>query len=71
MRSLGALLALTLALGWAPSSEGGEAPAQQAAGESASGTFVAGEPLDLMPNTRVCGSFHFAESCSYDPVRDL
>lgn len=35
------------------------------------GTFVAGEPLDLMPNTRVFGSFHFAESCSYDPVRDL
>jgi hypothetical protein len=35
MRSLGALLALTLALGCAPSSEGGEAPAQQAAGESA------------------------------------
>ena len=24
--------------------------------------FMAGEPLDLMPNTRVFGSFHFAES---------
>lgn len=36
-----------------------------------SGTFRAGEPLDIMPNTRVFGSFHFAESCSYDPVRDL
>jgi sugar lactone lactonase YvrE len=24
-----------------------------------------------MPNTRVYGSFHFTESCSYDPVRDL
>lgn len=24
-----------------------------------------------MPNTRVFGGFHFAESCSYDPVRDL
>ena len=33
--------------------------------------FRAGEPLDLMPNTRVFGGFHFAESCSYDPVRDL
>ena len=33
--------------------------------------FTAGQPLDLMPNTRVYGSFHFAESCSYDPVRDL
>ncbi len=35
------------------------------------GTFRAGEPLDIMSNTRVFGSFHFAESCSYDPVRDL
>jgi hypothetical protein len=33
--------------------------------------FRAGEPLDLMPNTRVFGSFHFTESCSYDPVSDL
>lgn len=33
--------------------------------------FVAGEPLDLMPNTRVYGSFYFTESCSYDPARDL
>jgi hypothetical protein len=33
--------------------------------------FTAGQPLDLMSNTRVFGSFHFAESCSYDPVRDV
>jgi hypothetical protein len=33
--------------------------------------FVAGEPLALMANTRVYGSFHFTESCSYDPVRDV
>jgi hypothetical protein len=33
--------------------------------------FRAGEPLDLMPNTKVFGSFHFAESCSYDAARDL
>ena len=32
--------------------------------------FRAGEPLDLMSNTRVFGSFHFTESCSYDPVGD-
>ena len=42
--------------------------AQQSAGTQ---EFRAGEALDLMPNTRVFGSFHFAESCSYDPVRDL
>jgi len=45
------------------------APGDAAAGGG--GTFVAGEPLALLPNTRVYGSFHFAESCSYDPVRDL
>jgi sugar lactone lactonase YvrE len=33
--------------------------------------FAAGQPLDPTPNTRVYGSFHFAESCSYDPVRDV
>jgi sugar lactone lactonase YvrE len=33
--------------------------------------FVAGTPLETTPNVRVYGSFHFAESCSYDPVRDL
>lgn len=33
--------------------------------------FVSGAPLDLRPNTRVFGGFFFAESCSYDPVRDL
>ena len=70
MRSTGALLILALALGCTPSPEGAEAPSQAAA-ESDSGAFAAGEPLDLMPNTRVYGSFHFAESCSYDPVRDL
>ena len=33
--------------------------------------FVAGTPLETTPNVRVYGSFHFTESCSYDPVRDL
>jgi sugar lactone lactonase YvrE len=33
--------------------------------------FVAGQPLETTPNVRVYGSFHFAESCSYDPVRDV
>lgn len=39
--------------------------------QAGSGQFQAGEPLELMSNTRVFGSFHFTESCSYDPVRDL
>jgi sugar lactone lactonase YvrE len=42
----------------------GEAPEAQQ-------PFVAGEPLETTPNVRVYGSFHFTESCSYDPVRDL
>jgi len=42
-----------------------------AAPVSAQDPFRAGEPLDLMPNTRVFGSFHFTESCSYDAARDL
>jgi len=33
--------------------------------------FVAGAPLETTPNVRVYGSFHFTESCSYDPVRDV
>ncbi len=37
----------------------------------ASQPFAAGEPLKLTPNTKVYGSFRFAESLSYDPTRDL
>lgn len=33
--------------------------------------FVPGDPLETTPNVRVYGSFHFAESCSYDATRDL
>lgn len=61
----------TVALACTLTSEGRDAPEAQRGGGTGSGTFVAGEPLDLMANTRVYGSFHFAESCSYDPVRDL
>ncbi|MDH3423497.1 MAG: SMP-30/gluconolactonase/LRE family protein [Gemmatimonadota bacterium] len=42
----------------------GEAPQAQQ-------PFVAGQPLATTPNVKVYGSFHFAESCSYDPVRDV
>jgi sugar lactone lactonase YvrE len=42
----------------------GEAPQAQQ-------PFVAGDPLETTPNVRVYGGFHFTESCSYDPVRDL
>lgn len=33
--------------------------------------FTPGSPLELMSNTRIFGSFHFAESCSYAPEKDL
>jgi sugar lactone lactonase YvrE len=57
-------------------SDGSEPPTEQAGApeppdSSALRPFVAGEPLSLMPNTRVYGSFHFTESCSYDPSRDV
>lgn len=39
--------------------------------ESLDEPFVAGEPLDLSPNARTYGGFRFAESMSYDKVRDL
>lgn len=58
MRSLSALVVLAAALGSAPALDAQE-------------SFVAGEPLALTPNARVYGGFHFAESCSYDPGRDL
>ncbi len=62
MRSLAAGVVLVVVLGGLVPLEGQQRPAEP---------FAAGEPLELMPNTRVFGSFHFAESCSYDPVRDL
>ncbi len=42
-----------------------------AAGASTDKPFVAGTPLKLSPNTKVYGSFRFAESVSYDAERDL
>ena len=47
----------------------GHAAAQQAATPAPG--FAAGAPLKLTPNTRVYGSFRFAESVSYDAERDL
>lgn len=33
--------------------------------------FTPGEPLKLMPNSKVYGSFRFSESLAYDEARDL
>ena len=46
------------------------AAAQQAPAPAAQ-SFAAGPPLKLTPNTKVYGSFRFAESLSYDAERDL
>ena len=62
MRSTATLLLLAVALSPASGLD---------AQDPAARPFTPGEPLDLMPNTRVFGSFQFAESCSYDPERDL
>ena len=48
----------------------GSAAAQQAS-TPATQSFAAGTPLKLTPNTKVYGSFRFAESLSYDAERDL
>ncbi len=69
MARIAAVLFCAAALG-CTLTESREAPAEGTP-ETPPGPFVAGAPLDLMANTRVYGSFHFAESCSYDPVRDL
>ena len=58
MRSLLAMILSFTGIGLALSAE-------------AQDSFAAGAPLELMSNTRVFGGFHFAESCSYDPGRDV
>jgi sugar lactone lactonase YvrE len=45
--------------------------AGQQASAPATPSFAAGPPLKLTPNTKVYGSFRFAESLSYDAERDL
>ncbi len=45
-----------------------QAPASAPAAEK---PFVAGTPLQQMPNTRTYGGFRFAESIAYDAERDL
>ena len=42
-----------------------------AVGEPLSAVSEAGERVPLSANVKVFGSFHFAESCTYDPGRDL
>jgi len=64
MRMTRAALSLAAALGACTGGDG-QTP------DPSAQEFRAGEPLDLMSNTRVYGSFHFTESCSYDPVRDV
>jgi len=49
----------------------GSSASAQPAPSAPAGSFVAGEPLKLMPNTKVYGSFRFSESLSYDEARDL
>ena len=63
-----ALLFLVAALGPVATAQ-----AQQTAApaDPSAGTFTAGEPLKLTKNARTYGGFRFAESISYDAVRDL
>jgi sugar lactone lactonase YvrE len=69
-----------LALGMAASLTAGaalaQAPAQPApqpfkAGTPLSATSEAGQVIPMSDNVKVYGSFHFAESCTFDPTRNL
>ena len=76
MLGAGLLVACGGGTGEEPAAEaGGDATATVAVStqsqESVDEPFVAGEPLDLSPNARTYGGFRFAESISYDGVRDL
>jgi sugar lactone lactonase YvrE len=68
MRRVCAFASVAAVLGCAVGAGAQSAPPQA---QPPAGQFVAGEPLKLMPNTKVYGSFRFSESLSYDEARDL
>ena len=48
-----------------------EAPKPFAAGTPLSATNEAGQVVPMSSNVKVYGSFHFAESCTFDPTRNV
>jgi len=66
------LLTASAALAQAPApAEGEDAPQPFMAGTPLGTTNEAGEETPLSDNVKVYGSFNFAESCTYDPDRNL
>lgn len=49
----------------------GDKPIEFAAGKPLGATNEAGEFVPISDNVKVYGSFRFAESCTYDPTRNL
>jgi hypothetical protein len=66
---LAALVAGSAALAQAPAAS--QQPKPFAAGTPLSATNEAGEIKKMSNNVKVFGSFHFAESCTFDPDRNL
>ncbi|HVY65610.1 MAG TPA: gluconolaconase [Gammaproteobacteria bacterium] len=64
-----ASLAVTGAFAQAPAQ--GAAPKPFQAGEPLSATNEAGKKMPMSSNVKVYGSFHFSESCTFDPARNM
>src|SRR5262245_2861500 len=63
-----ALLTAGVAFAQAPAPAG---PQPFKAGTPLSATNEAGQVVPMSSNVKVYGSFHFAESCTFDPTRNL
>ncbi len=70
--SLAALMTSGAALAQAPAAPAANAPPRPfAAGNPLSATNEAGQVQQMSSNVKVFGSFHFAESCTFDPDRNV
>src|SRR5262245_13998397 len=67
--SITALLGTGAALAQAPAAN--QPPKPFAAGTPLSATNEAGQVQQMSKNVKVFGSFHFAESCTFDPDKNL
>jgi hypothetical protein len=67
--TIAALVMAGAALAQAPTQNTAQKPFQ--AGEPLSATNEAGKTMTMSSNVKVYGSFNFAESCTFDPTRNL
>jgi hypothetical protein len=67
--ALATLLTAGSALAQPPAQPGGPQPYR--VGTPLGATNEAGQQQPLSSNVKIYGSFHFAESCTFDPARNL